>query len=231
MNEEISTLQKRLHEITAGESDKDSSDPLSELDRQEELLKNISTKNKHIKKLIRDIEVHILLLTFFLSLSLFYILFQIFLFLIQALQIQNIEQSKTIIEKETVIQQLNSEVQKIKNQIFHEQEQNQELNETIKILNDEIKRLEGNITYLEEEKDRNDNELKEFIEKLEEKSKIWRNIIDDKEQQLESLRKKYEKLHYQNYSTTDPIDYTSDTNGMEMKKLVEVCILSFYLFM
>lgn len=38
-------------------SDEDSPDQLSEIDRQQELMANISMKNKHIKRLLRDIEV------------------------------------------------------------------------------------------------------------------------------------------------------------------------------
>lgn len=40
-------------------SDEDSPDQLSEIDRQQELMANISMKNKHIKRLLRDIEVNI----------------------------------------------------------------------------------------------------------------------------------------------------------------------------
>ena len=51
-------MQKSLREAAnADVSDKDSSDPLSELDKQETLLRNINTKNKHIKRLLREIEV------------------------------------------------------------------------------------------------------------------------------------------------------------------------------
>lgn len=38
-------------------SDEDSPDQLSEIDKQQELMANISMKNKHIKRLLRDIEV------------------------------------------------------------------------------------------------------------------------------------------------------------------------------
>lgn len=38
-------------------SDEDSPDQLSDIDRQQELMSNISMKNKHIKRLLRDIEV------------------------------------------------------------------------------------------------------------------------------------------------------------------------------
>jgi len=52
-------LELRLREAAqqAEISDKDSSDPLSELDKQEQLLQNIDSKNKHIKRLLKEIEV------------------------------------------------------------------------------------------------------------------------------------------------------------------------------
>lgn len=53
---ELSEENSRLQKNTIG-LESDSTDPLSELDRYEDLLKNISTKNKHIKKLLKDIEV------------------------------------------------------------------------------------------------------------------------------------------------------------------------------
>lgn len=52
----MSSLRKRLQESNTSDKD-DSSDLLSDLDRKEELLKNINAKNKHIKRLLRDIEV------------------------------------------------------------------------------------------------------------------------------------------------------------------------------
>lgn len=52
-------MELRLREAAqhAEASDKDSSDPLSELDKQEQLLQNIDSKNKHIKRLLKEIEV------------------------------------------------------------------------------------------------------------------------------------------------------------------------------
>lgn len=56
---EIKQQQEQLRQAAqqADASDKDSSDPLSELDKQEHLLHNIETKNKHIKRLLREIDV------------------------------------------------------------------------------------------------------------------------------------------------------------------------------
>ncbi|EDW39441.1 GL16844 [Drosophila persimilis] len=58
LGEEIRQLELRLREAAqqAEASDKDSSDPLSELDKQDTLLQNIDTKNKHIKRLLKEIE-------------------------------------------------------------------------------------------------------------------------------------------------------------------------------
>ena len=46
-----------MHDREMQGSHEDSPDPLSEIDRQQELMGNISMKNKHIKRLLRDIEV------------------------------------------------------------------------------------------------------------------------------------------------------------------------------
>jgi hypothetical protein len=43
-------------------SDEDSPDQMSEIDRQQDLLSNISMKNKHIKRLLKDIEVNMFVL-------------------------------------------------------------------------------------------------------------------------------------------------------------------------
>lgn len=53
LTDEMSMMQGR--ELQG--SDEDSPDQLSEIDRQQELMSNISMKNKHIKRLLRDIEV------------------------------------------------------------------------------------------------------------------------------------------------------------------------------
>lgn len=53
LTEEMSMMQGR--EMQG--SDEDSPDQLSDIDKQQELMSNISMKNKHIKRLLRDIEV------------------------------------------------------------------------------------------------------------------------------------------------------------------------------
>lgn len=64
LTDEMSMMQGREFQG----SDEDSPDQLSEIDRQQDLMANISMKNKHIKRLLRDIEVNKKLLENFASL-------------------------------------------------------------------------------------------------------------------------------------------------------------------
>jgi hypothetical protein len=54
---ELTDEMAMMHGRELQGSDEDSPDQLSEIDRQQELMSNISMKNKHIKRLLRDIEV------------------------------------------------------------------------------------------------------------------------------------------------------------------------------
>lgn len=54
---ELSEEMAMAHGREVHGSDDDSPDQMSEIDRQQELMANISMKNKHIKRLLRDIEV------------------------------------------------------------------------------------------------------------------------------------------------------------------------------
>lgn len=56
---ELTDENALLHGRDLQGSDEDSPDQLSEIDKQQELMAKISAKNKHIKRLLRDIEVSI----------------------------------------------------------------------------------------------------------------------------------------------------------------------------
>ncbi|CAD7003821.1 unnamed protein product [Ceratitis capitata] len=167
LTEDIFQLQKRLQEAATAEvSDKESTDPLSELDKQEDLLRNINTKNKHIKRLLREIE---------------------------ALQNQNIAQSKTIIDCEAELQQCKAKILQLSADITLVDSQRKALKETVNELNIEIARLESNITYLEEEREKSERDLKSFIGKLEMKAQSWKNMLDAKDKEVLKLRAHLEK--------------------------------------
>lgn len=57
LQEEIALTHNRE---LKGSDDEDSPDQLSEIDRTQELMAKLSAKNKHIKRLFRDIEVKLL---------------------------------------------------------------------------------------------------------------------------------------------------------------------------
>lgn len=57
---ELTDEMAMMHGRELQGSDEDSPDQLSEIDRQQELMSNISMKNKHIKRLLRDIEVRLM---------------------------------------------------------------------------------------------------------------------------------------------------------------------------
>lgn len=54
---ELTDEMAMMHGRELQGSDEDSPDQLSDIDRQQELMANISMKNKHIRRLLRDIEV------------------------------------------------------------------------------------------------------------------------------------------------------------------------------
>lgn len=60
LTDEIAMMHGR--ELQGGSNDEDSPDQLSENEKQEELMEKISSKNKHIRRLLRDIEVCIKLI-------------------------------------------------------------------------------------------------------------------------------------------------------------------------
>ncbi|XP_037952907.1 centrosomal protein cep290 [Teleopsis dalmanni] len=193
LTDEIFALHKRLQDAAAlaEGSDKDSSDPLSELDKQEELLRNINTKNKHIKRLLREIET---------------------------LQNQNIEQSKTIIQTEKELQTVKEQLLQLSADITQVDDERKSLKEVVNELNVEITRLESSITFLEEQRDKSERELKNFIEKLEEKAQLWKHMLDEKDKDIKKLRKKLEKL---NRNTDSEGSIKSETTALESEEVTE----------
>ncbi|XP_034101783.1 centrosomal protein cep290 [Drosophila albomicans] len=167
LSEEINRQQQQLREaaLQAEASDKDSSDPLSELDKQEQLLHNIDTKNKHIKRLLREID---------------------------SLQNQNIVQSKTIALNEQELQQIKTRLVQISQDITQVEQERKSLQQTMQQQSLEVTRLEGNVTFLEDEREKQELEMRQFLEKHETQALSWRTSLEQKEQELQQLRKQLE---------------------------------------
>lgn len=58
----------------------------------------------------------------------------------------------------------------------------------------EISRLEGNITFLEEEREKQDAEMRQFLDKYEEQALNWQLQMDEKDKELQLLRKHQSEL-------------------------------------
>ncbi|XP_016994181.3 centrosomal protein Cep290 [Drosophila takahashii] len=167
LGEEIRQLELRLREAAqqAETSDKDSSDPLSELDKQEQLLQNIDSKNKHIKRLLKEIET---------------------------LQNQNIAQSKTIVLHERELQNIKANLVQLSQDITKVEQERKSLKQKEQQQSLEISRLEGNVTFLEVEREKQELEMRQFLDKYETKSLGWRQALDDRDKEVERLRKQLE---------------------------------------
>ncbi|KAM8709839.1 hypothetical protein ACLKA7_016616 [Drosophila subpalustris] len=167
LSEEINRQQQQLREaaLQAEASDKDSSDPLSELDKQEQLLHNIDTKNKHIKRLLREME---------------------------SLQNQNIVQSKTIAHNEQELQQIKAKLLQISQDITSVEQERKSLQQTMQQQSLEVTRLEGNINFLEDEREKQEQEMRQFLEKYEAQALGWRQSLDQKDKEIAVLRKQLE---------------------------------------
>lgn len=141
-------------------NDVESSDPLSELDKQESLLKDINTKNKHIKSLLKDLE---------------------------ALQNKQIINSKTIVQLENDLKEEKAALRQYQNDIKELKYERNELVEKLQKCQLEMKRVQSENEQLQEERSDKQNELKIFISKLIQRAEQWKRTIDEKNQEIKAL--------------------------------------------
>ncbi|EDV97440.1 GH16866 [Drosophila grimshawi] len=169
LGEEIKQQQLQLRQAAqqAEASDKDSSDPLSELDKQEQMLHSIDTKNKHIKRLLREIET---------------------------LQNQNIAQSKTIVTHEQELHEIKSKLLEITKELTKFEQERKSLKQREQQQCLEVSRLEGNVTFLEDEREKQDQEMRQFLEKYEVQVLDWQKLLDQKDKELALMSKRAEFL-------------------------------------
>ncbi|KAH8297671.1 hypothetical protein KR054_005217 [Drosophila jambulina] len=197
LGEEIRQLELRLREAAqqAEASDKDSSDPLSELDKQEQLLQNIDSKNKHIKRLLKEIET---------------------------LQNQNIAQCKTIVVHERELQNIKANLVQLSQNITKVEEERKSLKQKEQQQILEISRLEGNVTFLEVEREKQELEMRQFLDKYESKSLSWRQALEERDRELEHLKKQLEgKSANSVLTTTSSSQSQLEQEHTKMRHLLE----------
>lgn len=168
LSEEITSLQKKLTENSHfGSEGEDSPDALSEIDRQQELYNNISMKNKHIKRLLRDID---------------------------DLEKRNSFQIDTINSLQVSLNDATMNMTGLTHQYEEAQAVMKEQEVLIEEANEKIKRLEEDVEGLAEEKARFEEDLEGFAKQLEERTEQWQNILERKQEELEEIETKYSEL-------------------------------------
>lgn len=188
LSEEILNLQKKYQDSQFGSEREDSPDALSDLDRQQELLNNISAKNKHIKRLLRDIET---------------------------LEKESGGLKKQIHELRGALDEATSNLASVTDKYAEAKYKIREQNDFIEALGVKVKDLEGVIEGMQREMEERDMEIDSFGRKLEERAYAWKNIIEEKDSELEKLKEKYEELLEQHPG------YNIDAERKEMRRLTE----------
>lgn len=190
LNDENALLQKKFHDTSTFGSDReDSPDVLSELDKHEDLLNNISQKNKHIKRLLRDIET---------------------------LERQAETQLQQVKSLQQNLNEATSSLNLVTNQLVDHKQRISQQTDVVEELTAKVVDLSGQITAMEQDRKDRELEIHEFGKQLEERAVVWKQMLEDKDERLESLRAKYEDVLDKNPG------YNIDSERIELTRMSEV---------
>lgn len=89
----------------------------------------------------------------------------------------------------------------------------------------EISRLEGNITFLEEEREKQDAEMRQFLDKYEEQALNWKLQLEGKDKELQMLRK-----HQSELSTTSQSSPSSSMQSQQDEEMIRLRHVSAEIF-
>lgn len=161
---QINVLQRKIQE---GAQDNDSGDALSDLDKQQELLSNISAKNKHIKRLLRDIE---------------------------DLESQNVIQSRLVAELQEAQRDSNINLVTLSQQFHESQVIINKQSDTIKGNVLEMESFKQLLAKAAQEKNDINKEVELFKKQLEERAVVWQEILVAKDQELKEVKERFDEL-------------------------------------
>lgn len=165
LTEEIAVMQKRVQNTS--ERDVDSPDALSDLEKQEELLTNISVKNKHIKRLLTDFE---------------------------ELEGRHAKQAKEAQLARNQLHEATLGLESLNAQFKDSQVVIKDQIKLIEELNGKNQTLDEIISAMQRDVDERDEEITAFGRELEQKVLVWKRMFDSKQNELESLKIKYEDI-------------------------------------
>lgn len=164
LTEEVQLLQKRVQNTRENE---DSPDVLSDLEKQEELLNNISVKNKHIKRLLNDLEN---------------------LESKQAKQMKENQFLRHQLHEATLsLESLNAQFKDAQTVIKDQMKLTEELHSKNRDLDHLVQSMQRDV-------DDRETEINAFGRELEKRAMMWKRMLDEKQGELESLKVKYEDI-------------------------------------
>ncbi|XP_055530265.1 centrosomal protein cep290 [Wyeomyia smithii] len=168
LSEEIVSIQRKQAESSHFGSDaEDSPDALSEIDRQQELYNNISMKNKHIKRLLRDID---------------------------DLEKRNNVQIDTINSLQVNLNDATMNLTALTQQYEEAKTVMKDQERVIHSANEQVKKLEEDFKEVVEEKNRCEDDLEDFAKQLEATTNRWKEVLGVKQSQLDEVQGKYSDL-------------------------------------
>lgn len=145
----------------------DSPDVFSDIDRQEELLNNISVKNKHIKRLLKDID---------------------------SLEQQNAKKDELVTELKVNLGdatnkliELTGQYQDVVNRIEEQDFINEELR-------GKIDKYEDDINKMHHERQKREEEINSFSRDIDDRINVWKNLIQEKDTRIQDLEAKYNDI-------------------------------------
>uniref|UniRef100_A0A182WIJ6 Uncharacterized protein n=1 Tax=Anopheles minimus TaxID=112268 RepID=A0A182WIJ6_9DIPT len=170
MTEENSKLQAKYAEglhIGGGSEGEDSPDALSEIEKQQELYNNISMKNKHIKRLLRDID---------------------------DLEKRNSFQIDTINGLQVNLNDATLNITALTHQFEELQLRTKEQQELNGKLNEKLQQMEGELMNICDEKEHLMEELGNANKLHADQVAEWEGQFDQREKQLNELQDRYDDL-------------------------------------
>ncbi|XP_053672413.1 centrosomal protein cep290 [Anopheles nili] len=168
VTEENSKLQSKVTEsFHVGSEGEDSPDALSEIEKQQELYNNISMKNKHIKRLLRDID---------------------------DLEKRNSFQVDTINGLQMSLNDATLNITALTHQYEEILSRSEEQENLVSNLNEKLQQMESEILTICEEKEQLLNELNEVNKQHQDQFVEWEEQLDKRDAELNDLKDRYDNL-------------------------------------
>lgn len=137
---------------------------------------------------------------------------------IESLESQCTTKSSQVDELRVNLMDATKNLTLVTNQVDEYRLKMKEQDNTIDMLNKRNIELEQHANDMEKENDEREFELQEFGKQLESRALVWKQMLEEKNERLDSLRLKYDEILNVNPG------YDIDSDRVEMRRLTEVMV-------